>query len=226
MQNNEYSYSYDSKNKRATAIKLQPDYMNGGYMPRPDNSLYENPELIELGERETLIIESESWVIKPWFIGTKLYHKIDKTEMEITDVGESPSDYPKYTTSKFPESQYAYYYDFDESLGWIFNLAKYKSDACNRVTMLCVNENYTMFPQHKRDNVYSGSPASDSYPDYLKGNAGKLSIAKLNAVYQQIASNTQAAINSTDITTREDVDAIVDTILFPTEQEILAQIQS
>lgn len=225
MQNNEYCYKFDSKTRTKIGIRLQPDHMNGDFMPKPDNSLYEDPALIELGVHETLIIKDEAWVKAAWYVDVKLYHKIDKSEMVITEVGKSPSDYAEYTDIEIPEPLYSYYYDFDGS-GWVFNLARYKSDACSRVTMFCVNENYKLFPQYKRDNVYSGSPATDNYPNYLKGDTGKQSIAKLNAVYQQIAANAQAAINSIDITTREDVDAIVDTILFPTEQEILAQIQS
>lgn len=225
MKNHEFCYSFDSKNKIATAIKLQPDHVNGGFMPKPDNTLYEDPSSIELGDNETLVIESNALVKKSWYIGTKLYHKTDKTEIEITEVGKSPSDYPEYTTAEIPEPQYAYYYDFIDS-AWVFNLAKYKSDACSRVTMLCVNENYTMFPQYKRDNIYSGSPASDNYPDYLKGDAGKLSIAKLNAVYQQIATSAQAAIQSSTIQSRDEVDAIITALNFPTEAEILMQIQS
>lgn len=112
--------------------------------------------------------------------------------------------------------------------GQEFNLPVYKSEACNKVTDLCVEANYIMFPQYKRDNVYSGSPVTDSYPDYLKGEAGKQSIARLNAMYQQISITTQAAINAETVTTKDEIDAIIEAMKasFPTEAEILAQIQS
>lgn len=109
----------------------------------------------------------------------------------------------------------------------IFHLMRYKVEACKTVTDLCVEANYSILPQYKRDNIYSGSPATDSYPDYLKGDAGKQSIARLNAMYQQIALNAQAAINAETITTKGEIDAIIETMKsgFPTEEEILAQIQ-
>jgi len=85
-----------------------------------------------------------------------------------------------------------------------------------------------MFPQYKRDNVYSGSPVTDSYPDYLQGEAGKQSIARLNAMYQQIALTAQAAINMETVATKDEIDGIIEAMKnsFPTEAEILAQIQS
>ncbi len=227
MQNHEYCYSYDSLHKIATVIKLQPDHMNDGFMPKPVNSLYEDPSCIELGENETLIISNDKWAKTPLYIGTKLHHKANKTEIEISEVGKTPSDYPDYTDVELPDSQYVYYYDFSESeQTWIFNISKYKSDKCSRVTALCIDANYTMLPQYKRDNVYSGSPASDNYPSYLQGEAGKQSIAKLNAIYKQIATSAQAAIQSSTIQSRDEVDAIITALNFPTEAEILMQIQS
>lgn len=232
MQNNEFCYKFNSKDKLITQIKLQPDHMNGGFLPKPDDTLYEDPSTIELGEYETLIISDEKWAKTPWYIGTKLYQKTDKTEMVIIEVGNSPSDYPDYTDVELSDQQYAYYYDYTESTdesgattrAWVFNLAKYKSDSCKRITVLCVNENYTMFPQYKRDNVYSGSPVTDNYPDYLKGAAGQQSIANLNAIYHQISIFAQAAINAATITTRDAVDNIISAIVFPTEEQILTQL--
>lgn len=171
--------------------------------------------------------ETREWMEVDCFINKKLYHKQNKTTMVIDDESKSPADYPDYTDVEIPDIQYAYYYDFSEAENaWVFNLSKYKLYACKKITTLCVNENYTMFPQYKRDNIYSGSPVSDSYPAYLKGEEGKASIARLNAIYQSIAVNAQADINAATVASREAVDEIITAIVFPSEAEILAQIQS
>lgn len=230
MQNNEYCYTVDSKNKKVSVVKLQPDHMNGGFMPKPDGSSYINPSSIELTECETLQLinegtESEAWEKISYYIGQILYHKTSRSEIIINKVGESPADYPEYTDAAIPDLINAIYYDYsEETSSWVFNISRYRSVVSDQVTSLCVSANYTMFPQYKRDNVYSGSPASDGYPAYLKGDAGKTSIAKLNNVYQQIAETAKTAL--TTASTKEDIDAVISGIVFPTEVEILAQIQS
>ena len=230
MQNNKFCYTFDSKNKNASIITLQPDHMNGGFMPKPEASSYIDPEIIVLSEHETLRLvnagtESETWEKIPWYIGQKLYHKTNRSEIIINDIGKALSDYPDYTGINIPDLKYAYYYDFNESTeSWVFNLDKYKSDASKHISDLCVAANYTMFPQYKRDNVYAGSPVTDDYPAYLKGDAGKQSIAKLNAVYQGIAETAKAVVDTA--LTKEAIEDIVSGINFPIEVEILAQIQS
>lgn len=226
MQNNEYCYTFNSKNKISTPIKLQKDHMNGGFLPKPENTLYEDPSTIELKENETLIISNGEWTKKPLYIGCRLFHKTNKAEIKITNIGDKPADFPEYTDKPIPDNNYSYYYNYSEQQqNWVFDLTRYKDDTLRRVSSMCVEENYKMFPQYKRDNVYSGSPVTDNYPEYLKGEAGKQSIARLNAVYQNIAITAQTAIMSEEVQTPEAVDLIIKNIKFPTEEEILLQIQ-
>lgn len=105
-----------------------------------------------------------------------------------------------------------------------FNLAAYKAEVCKKVTALCVDKNYSFFPQYKRDNVYAGEPATAYYPEYLKGEAGRQSIAKLNAYFQQFALEIQSRINTSSVETKEQVDMILSSVLFPTDDEILLQL--
>jgi len=98
-----------------------------------------------------------------------------------------------------------------------------KAAAIQEVSQRCADANYKMLPQYKRDNIYSGSPADDGYPSYLKGTSGKQSIAKLNKVYRDIANNAISAIKSA--TSVEDVALIVSSIVMPTESEIVAMIK-
>jgi hypothetical protein len=98
-------------------------------------------------------------------------------------------------------------------------LLAFKTFAIQEVTRRCVEANYTMLPQYKRDNIYSGAPADDGYPTYLKADAGKQSIAKLNKMYRDIANNVQASIDRAD--SIEDVKLILSSIVLPTESEII-----
>jgi hypothetical protein len=231
MQKYNKCYFYNSVAKEVTVHYLQQDHLNGGFLPKPDGSSYIDPTTITLRENETLILvdentPAEKWEIIPHYMFTKLYLKTDKTVLIIEKIGQSPADFPEYTEKPVPDKKYAYYYKYSEQdQDWIFDFARYKDDALRRVSSMCVGENYKMFPQHKRDNVYSGRPVTDNYPEYLQGEAGKQSIARLNAVYQDIAITAQTAIMSEEVQTPEAVDLIIKNIKFPTEEEILLQIQ-
>jgi hypothetical protein len=231
MQQYNKCYFYNSVAKEVMVQNLQPDHMNGGFLPKPEGSSYTDPTTIFLKGNETLILVEENtpaerWKIIPHYMFTKLHHKTDKTVKIIEEIGLSPADFPKYTDKPVPDDHYSFYYNYsEEQLNWIFDLARYKDDALRRVSLMCVEENYKMFPQYKRDNVYSGSPVTDNYPEYLKGEAGKQSIARLNSVYQDIAITAQTAIMSEEVQTPEAVDLIIKNIKFPTEEEILLQIQ-
>lgn len=98
-----------------------------------------------------------------------------------------------------------------------------KTAAVQEISQKCVDANYKMLPQYKRDNIYSGTPADDGYPSYLKGTSGKQSIAKLNKMYRDIANNAISAIKSA--ASIEDVALIISSIVMPTESEIVAIIK-
>ena len=225
MQNNKQCYSYDSRNKITSTIKLQRDLMNGGFLPKPNNTSYDDPSLITLTENETLIIENEKWKKVLHYIGCKLYRKVDKKEMAITKIGESPEDYPDYTNKEIPNSTLQSYYIYsEESEEWDFDLEKYKINAIERVSTMCVEENYKMLPTYKRENVLVGDPASTKYPQYLQGEAGRATIAMLNAMYQNISEAAKVAINNA--TDYIQVNNIVDNIQFPTEEQILTEVNN
>jgi len=98
-----------------------------------------------------------------------------------------------------------------------------KASAVQEVSQRCVDANYKMLPQYKRDNIYSGAPADDGYPAYLKGAPGKQSIAKLNKMYRDIANNAISAIKTA--ASIEDVTLILSSIVMPTESEIVSIIK-
>ncbi len=98
-----------------------------------------------------------------------------------------------------------------------------KAAAIQEISQRCVDANYKMLPQYKRDNIYSGPPADDGYPSYLKGTSGKQSIAKMNKMYRDIANNAISAIKSA--ASIEEVELIVSSIVMPTESEIVAMIK-
>jgi len=228
MSNNELCYSFNVYDKTICVTRLEIDHMNGGFLPKPPGASYIDPSSIKLKDNETLILvdgnqEAERWEKIPYYIDKKLYHKSNKSEMTITKIGESPDDYPEYTEIQLPNGASLNYYNFSESANsWIFDIEKYKSDALSRITSMCIEENYRMLPQHKRDNVYAGSPASDNYPPYLQGAAGRGTIAKLNAIYQAISERAKSAIQAA--TSQEEIDNIIAGIKFPSETEILAEI--
>ncbi len=231
MQNNKFCYSFNSQAKIVNTIRLQKDYMNGGFLPKPTGCLYENPDNIILKENETLTIidentPAEKWEVIPHYVNMKLYHKVDKSEKIIEEIGQSPADFPDYTEIPVPDNKYSGYYNYSEQTrNWVFDLLKYKTDKLDALSAAGVVSNYKILPRHKRDNIYAGSPADDDYPSYLKGEAGKQSIARLNAIYQNISLTAKTAIMSVEVDTPEAVDLIIDNIKFPTEEEILVQIQ-
>lgn len=223
MQNNSACYSFDSKNKTTKAISLQKDEMNGEYLPKPAETSYTDPSSIKLKDNETLILVDGEWGKIPHHIGEKLYHKVDKTEMSISEIGKSPADYTEYTESSLPEDASAEYYNFSEQTEeWVFDIRKYKSDKLEQISQRCESENYTILPSKKRENVFAGSPASDKYPAYLKDEEGKRSIAKLNNIYQTIAEKAKADLQSANL--KSEVDEIISGIIFPSEADILASI--
>jgi len=228
MQNHELCYYFDSNNKTISIIKLQSDIMNGGFMPKPSDASYIDPSTIEIEDNETLILiddgqEIERWEKIPYFIDKKLYHKIDKSEITISEVGKSPDDYPDYTEKELPGDTSSCY-NFSESINdWLFDLEKYKSDALSRVTSMCIEANYSRLPQYKRDNIYAGSPVSADYPDYLQGEAGRLTIAKLNEIYQKISKAAKIEIESA--ISQTEIDDIIAGIIFPSDEEIWSMIQ-
>lgn len=65
-----------------------------------------------------------------------------------------------------------------------------------RISQLAVSRNYELLPQYKRDNIYVGSPASDSYPEYLTGEAGKQTIAKMNGYFRQKSKQVIASMST------------------------------
>lgn len=229
MSNNyKISYGWDRNTREYTGTERADESpLEPGVFCLPANSTFDEPDLSALGENETYIRNDAdtAWEIVKDYRGAVLVKK-DKSEIiRIEELGKTPADYPDYTDIVLPDDK-QYYYDFDiESESWIFNMVKYKKDACTRVTSICTSANYEIFPQYKRDNVYSGSPASDSYPAYLQGDAGKVSIAKLNTIYQAIATTAQAAIKADAVTTVAAVDKIISGIVLPTEAEIIAEIQ-
>ena len=226
MQLQDHCFTYDDKNRVASRGQLQPDHMNGGYMPKSDGSSYDDPEAIALSDNETLqLTDSGSWAKIPHYIGTKLYSISDRTEKIITEVGKTPADYPDYTECDLSNEEKAYlvYYDYTDG-EWVFNVDRYRTAAKTHVTALCESANYTMLPSRTRDNIYAGSPASDDYPPYLQGDAGRSSIAKLNKIYKDISDQTMTAIQS--LATRAEIDAVIASIVFPTEDEVLTQILS
>jgi hypothetical protein len=223
MQNNPVCYSFDSKNRTTKAIALQKDAMNGGYMARPADTSYIDPSLIELQDNETLILKNEKWIKISYYVNSKLYHKENKTELTINEVGKTKEDYSDYTDTEIPDIAFPQYYNFSETIqSWEFDIEQYKTDQINLISQRCVEENYKILPQHKRDNIYAGSPASDNYPSYLQGETGKTTIAKLNQIFQKISEKAKSGIQSAN--TKSDVDEIVFGIIFPSEAEILASI--
>ena len=227
-QNNELCYSFDSKSKTVSTIRLQKDEMNEGFLEKPSGTSYIDPTTILLEENETLMLidegkESERWEKIPCYAGKKLYHRINKSMMSITVAGKSPVDYPDYTDKQPPDNA-SFYYNFSESEGnWIFDLEKYRIDMSNRITSMCIEENYAILPQYKRDNVYSGLPANGDYPPYLQGEQGKTSIAKLNKIYQEISKVAKSKIESA--VSQAEIDNIISEIIFPSEMEILSLMQ-
>ncbi len=226
MQSNQFCYSYNSLHRQSQKIQLQPDCLNGGFLPNPPGTSYVNPEEIDISEHETLILDGDDWKKVPFYVGTKLYHKSDQLVIEITEIGKSPEDYPDYTIISTPQcpDEHRMFYKFSDSQAWEFNLQEYKQYRLKDIKRRCVSENYAILPQHKRDNIYSGSPASDHYPPHLQGERGKDSIAKLNSIYQQIAQSAKENIFDESIKTPKEVDNIYANINFPSEEEILKQI--
>ncbi len=227
MQINQFCYGYSSVNRQTQKIQLQPDCLNGGFLPKPPGTSYSNPGDIEISEHETLVLDGENWKKIPFCIGKKLYKKSDQSEIEITKIGETPKNYPDYTISPVPdcsESQKNFYKFSVSKQAWEFDLQAYKQYRLQNIKQRCVSENYAILPQHKRDNIYSGSPASSHYPSYLQGDEGKKSISKLNSIYQQIVQSAKENIFDENIKTLEEVDDIYANIEFPSEEEVLKQL--
>lgn len=185
------------------------------------------PPEVEEFKKPVFNFSTARWAVKDIYFGKKLYHKTTKEQLVIDDENKTPADYPDYTDLPIPDTTLTIYYDYSEDTDtWEFDLTRYKKDICRHVSALCVNENYKMLPQYKRDNIYAGSPASDGYPVYLQGDTGKQSIAKLNAIYQQIATSKHAEINAEDIVSIDEINRIIEDIIFPTEEEVILKIQS
>lgn len=226
MQTNRCCYAYDAANKRISVIQLQADHMNGGYMPKPDHTSYNNPGIIPVGKNETLFLDEDgTWQKTPFYIGTILHSITDQSYIKITEIGKTPSDYAGYAewTLSQDEKNYMPFYDYTDG-AWVFNTERYKVSIKKQITKMCETENYNILPHHIRDNIYAGSPASDDYPAYLQGETGRRSIAKLNKIYKDISDQTMTAIQS--LATRAEIDAVIASIVFPTEDEVLTQILS
>lgn len=223
MQNNEFAYSFDSRNKTIYKIKLEPDSENGGYLSKPNGTSYIDPSTIGIADNETLMLKNEKWEKIPYYVGTILYHKKRKISITIYDAGKSLDDYPDFTDKEIPDFALSCYFEYSEQTkNWEFDFEKYKSDALKRITDMCVNENYSILPREKRENILAGSPASDGYPQYLQGEKGKANIAKLNNIFQVISKEAKSDIQSAN--SKNEVDEIILGIIFPSEAEILASI--
>jgi hypothetical protein len=218
-------YSLDKNGNFLDIHECQPCPVTGGWLYPTHYT--ENPPPVT-GEFQKAVYDyiSESWEIMSCHNGQVIYHKTNRSQLKITD-DRTPDDFPDYTDIPIPDLSIIQFYDYSENggAGWVFNLQKYKDYISSYITGLCVDANYKMFPQYKRDNVYAGSPVNDKYPDYLKGDAGKTAIAKLNAVYQSISNDTKSLIADKRVQTREEIDKIVAAIVFPNESEIISMIK-
>ena len=101
-------------------------------------------------------------------------------------------------------------------------LSAVQQEEIKRISALSVERNYELLPQYKRDNIYAGDPACDGYPDYLKGDAGKLTIARMNKFFRDKVKEVQAQILSAQ--TKTEVRSIGDP--FPrTAEEMLVLLE-
>ena len=73
-------------------------------------------------------------------------------------------------------------------------LSVVQQEEIRKISALSVERNYELLPQYKRDNIYAGETACEGYPDYLKGEAGKLTIAKMNKYFRDKTKEVQSQI--------------------------------
>ena len=87
--------------------------------------------------------------------------------------------------------------DFKRESGKIVDavpLSVVQQEEIRKISALSVERNYELLPQYKRDNIYAGETACEGYPDYLKGEAGKLTIAKMNKYFRDKTKEVQSQI--------------------------------
>lgn len=222
MQTNSTCYQFDSKSKEIKIIQLLKDTMNDGYLPKPKGCSYIDPVTIKLADNETLVLadenlKTERWQKTPFYVGKKLYNKTSKRELIIADIGVTTDSYPDYTDKEIPGDASIEYYSYDNSLNdWVFNLNRYKNDVLKQLSQRCYAENERILPTEKKMNIIVGSPASDKYS---KAGITIDSISKLNNIYQAIAEKAKIDIESSN--SKNEVDEVIDRIVFPSETEIL-----
>ena len=73
-------------------------------------------------------------------------------------------------------------------------LSAVQQEEIKRISALSVERNYELLPQYKRDNIYAGETACEGYPYYLRGEAGKLTIAKMNKYFRDKTKEVQSQI--------------------------------
>lgn len=234
IQNNPVCYEYNSLTKTKSMVNLPVNYVDGGYFAKPPQSSYIDPDTISITENETLILidenlPTERWEKKPWYIGTKLLYKNaeDKTaieEIEIKEIGDTPENYPNYTSKKPKKEIYKYYYVFDEKKNdWVMDFNKIYNSMIDRMKSRGKEDNIHILPIHTRDNIYTG--ADEGYPVYLKGKKGIENIGKLNMMFRDITKKYEKMIEDLNIekdemTYFDILNEIVEGIEFPNENDM------
>jgi len=232
IQRKSVCYSFNSMTKEKVTMQLQENFVKGGYVSKYANSSYINPDTIKLTKNETLVLKDENLPTENWekvahYIGIKLRSKNNDNiqEIEIKELGDTPANYPDYTTKQPKNLIYQFYYTFDKSKDeWVFNFNKVLTDVKSGISAKGVETNYTILSQHNRDNIYSGSPADDEYPEYLKGKIGIENIAKLNNVFQILIKKFQKIVEESPQTNEliyPELLNMLEHIEFPTEDEII-----
>ncbi len=106
----------------------------------------------------------------------------------------------------------------------IFELLEFddfKKLAIDSLKSMCDNKSNEIFSDKKQLNVLTG--ATYGYPEYLCGTAGIESLGKFNAMYRNIYHSTLDEIEKCK--TNEEIKAVIESTVWPTEEEILIHIQ-
>jgi len=102
----------------------------------------------------------------------------------------------------------------------MFNITNYKNKISEQVSLRSRTAFRAILDEQTERNILYGATAN--YPTYLQGETGKQNVTKMIEQFKTIAK--QAKIDIREATTKEAIDNILNALAFPTEAEILTEI--
>ena len=180
----------------------RPDPLQPNSFLIPSNATTNEPPTLSTGGNEVQVWDETatggpSWKLVPDYRGQIFYDKSTK-EIVTYEIGDSPDN--NVTSTQPPSTDTSFYSWSEGSSNWVIeDIQVYKDSIIEKLKKTANDKILTEYPYHKQINIneqqgYVAQDKTDMW-DYINN-------------LRSACNDKEAEINSTGVTTKEDVDSI------------------